>query len=469
MSAAIERPGVSEAPAAQDPTMVLLVDDEPAVLTALTRLLRPDGIRVMTAGGGSEALELLETHAASVGVVMSDYAMPGMNGAELLHSVRLRWPDLTRVLLTGNADLTAASRAVNEGQLSRLYMKPWQPDQIRQAVAQALDEYRMLAENRRLRALADEQAIRLEHMNQHLERLVIERTSELEQANVQLHRSLLETVRLLLTSLEHRLPRRAAQCKEVARLAGRLAERAGMDTDEARRVQVAALVHDVGLMTLPDSIVRRAPAELSMSARAQYQGHPAVGQRMLSSVAELTDIATWIRHHHERWDGRGYPDRLAGESIPLPSRIIALADGYLEAVASETGTEKRWRDAQKLAGAYDPELLQLLDDEVVGNAAPKKVRAVANGPLPMQRGQSDAGIYDDVQTTTVAVETLRTGMVLVDEVRTTSGTVLLRAGERLTADRLVRIQELYREGVLVTTSVAVAVGTLVTASAPPIA
>jgi hypothetical protein len=87
----------------------------------------------------------------------------------------------------------------------------------------------------------------------------------------------------------------------------------------------------------------------------------------------------------------------------------------------------------------------------------------------MQRGQSAAGVYDDVQTTTVAVETLRIGMVLVDEVRTTSGTVLLRAGERLSADRLVRIQELHREGVLVTTSVAVAVGTLVTASAPPIA
>src|SRR5260370_19559644 len=163
-------------------------------------------------------------------------------------------------------------------------MQPWQHAQIRQAVAQALAEHRMLAENRRLQALADEQAERLAQMNQHLERLVAKRTSELEQANLQLHRSLLEIVRLLLTSLEHRLPRRAAHCKEVARLAGTLAERAGMSTEEARRVQVAALVHDVGLTTLPDSIVRRSPPELSMSARAQYQGHPVVGQRMLSSV-----------------------------------------------------------------------------------------------------------------------------------------------------------------------------------------
>jgi response regulator RpfG family c-di-GMP phosphodiesterase len=446
---------------AQDPLTVLFVDDEPAVLSALTRLLRPDGVRVLTAGDGVEALDILDSHAATVGVVMSDYSMPGMNGAELLRSVRERWPDITRVLLTGNADLTAASRAVNEGQLSRLFMKPWQPDQIRQAVTQALDEYRMLAENRRLRTLADAQAERLEHLNQHLERLVIERTSELEHANLQLHRSLLEIVRLLLTSLEHRLPRRAAHCKEVARLAGKLAERAGMGIEAARRVQVAALVHDVGLTALPDAIVRRSPAELSMAARAQYQGHPAVGQRMLSSVAELTDIATWIRHHHERWDGRGYPDRLAGDAIPLAARIIALADGYLEAVGADSGTARRWRDAQKFAGAFDPELLQVLDDELDGRSAHQNA-------LPNERAQSAAGIYDEVQTTTVAVETLRTGMVLVDEVRTTSGKVLLRAGERLTADRLQRIQEFYREGVLLTQKVAVAAGTVVTESAPPI-
>jgi hypothetical protein len=241
-----------------------------------------------------------------------------------------------------------------------------------------------------------------------------------------------------------------------------------MSTEEARRVQVAALVHDVGLTTLPDAIVRRSPAELSMSARAQYQSHPVVGQRMLSSVAELSDIATWIRHHHERWDGRGYPDRLAGEAIPVPSRIIALADGYLEAVGAENGTERRWLDAQKLAGAFDPELLQVLDEELGARSEQKKARNVVNGPLP-DRAESAASIYDDVRTTTVAVETLRTGMVLVDEVRTTSGTVLLRAGERLTADRLQRIQEFYREGVLVAKSVAVAVGTLVTESAPPIA
>jgi response regulator RpfG family c-di-GMP phosphodiesterase len=199
------------------------VDDEPLVLSALSRLVRPDGVRLLTAASGEEALALLEEQASSIGVIISDYAMPRMNGAELLQAVRRRWPDITRVLLTGNADLPSAARAVNEGELSRLYTKPWEPDEFRQAVAQALDQHRVVVDNRRLRALADEQALRLEQWNQRLEGLVAERTAELERANVRLQRGLLESVRMLLIALEQRLPQRSAQCKEVARLAGQLA------------------------------------------------------------------------------------------------------------------------------------------------------------------------------------------------------------------------------------------------------
>jgi response regulator RpfG family c-di-GMP phosphodiesterase len=449
---------------------VLAVDDEPSVLSALTRLLLPRGIRVLTATSGPAALLMLEEHAASIGVLMSDYAMPGMNGAELMHAVRLRWPDIVRVLLTGNADLAAAARAVNEGQLSQLYTKPWKADERRQAVTQAREQYRVVVENRGLRALADEQAVRLEELNQHLEGLVAERTSELAQANLGLQRGLLETVRLLLFSLEHRLPLRAARCKEVARLAGRLAERAGMDADAARRVQVAALVHDVGLIGLPDAILRRPPAELSMNARAVYQGHTALGERMLSAVDELTDMANWIRHHHERWDGRGYPDQLVGDAIPLPSRIIALADGYLEALMFEAGTALRWRTAQKMNQAFDPRLLQVLDDELVGTVMParEKPQSVSGGVSGRSpRRQPGAGV-EEVQTTAVAVARLRSGMVIFGEVYSTSGAVLVRSGERLTEERLQRLRQLGDEGLIETTEVEVTVGTLVTESAPPL-
>jgi len=413
---------------------ILAVDDEPSVLEAIKRLLRPDGINVRTANAGDEALRLLERDADSIGAIVTDYAMPGMSGAELLRISYQRWPDITRVLLTGNADLEAASRAVNEGQVSRLYTKPWQPAEFRQAIAQALDQNRVLTDNRRLRALAEGQAASLEQWNHRLETQVAERTAELEQANLSLQRGLLGTVQLLLGMLEQRLPDRAARCREVARLAARLAERAGLPKPEIRWVQVAALIHDLGLASLPDSLLRRPPAELLLTQRTQYERHPLIGQKMLSRVEELTGLATWVRHHHERWDGMGYPDRLAGTAIPLPSRIIALADAYLEAASFESGAAPMWRRAQLIAGAYDPDLLTLLDEELNG--------------VPMPAEPSDARV-------TVAVEKLQVGMVLAESIRTTSGSILLADGEILTQEHIARVLSFSQNAVLQTRVVAI--------------
>jgi diguanylate cyclase (GGDEF)-like protein len=159
---------------------VLAVDDDPKVTAALVRLLRPDGVRVLAATSGEEALRLLDEHAASIGVVVSDFAMPGMTGADLLRDVRLRWPEITRVLLSGKADLAGAARAVNEGHLFRLYTQPVQPNEFRAGIMQALEQHRLVCENRRLRVQTEEQAAQLEQWNQELEVLVAERTAELE-------------------------------------------------------------------------------------------------------------------------------------------------------------------------------------------------------------------------------------------------------------------------------------------------
>jgi response regulator RpfG family c-di-GMP phosphodiesterase len=347
---------------------VLLVDDDEPLLAAMSRLLRPDGLRVLIAPGGSRALEVLEND-DSIGVIVSDYAMPGMNGAELLRAVRLRWPDITRILATGNADLTAAAHTVNEGQVSRLMTKPCDPDQFREAVGAGLAQHQLVLENRRLRKVGEEQAASLAEWNVRLEELVSQRTTELEQANASLQRGLLDSVRVLVGFLERRLPERAARCREAARLAGRLAERAALPAEMIRRIQLATLVQDIGLVGLPDPVLRQRPDEMPMATRTQYEQHPIIGQGTLGGVEQLVEIATWIRNHHERWDGRGYPDRLAGSDIPLPSRIIALTDGYIDAVQREGTTAVRWRNAQRAAGAYDPALVDFLDAEVENRPA----------------------------------------------------------------------------------------------------
>jgi response regulator RpfG family c-di-GMP phosphodiesterase len=415
-------------PASSSHSMSLLVvDDDPAVLDAVARLLRADGIRVSRALGGEQAIAYLEEYAASTGAIMTDYAMPGMNGAELLRIVRKRWPDLVRLLLTGNADLAAAARAVNEGHVSRLFTKPWQPDQLRQAVAEALEQHELVLENRRLRELADEQSRRLELWNQQLESLVSERTAEVGRTNLSLQRALLDTVRLMVGFLDWRLPQRADRCRKVARLAGRLAQRAGMSQEEVRQVQVAALVHDVGLLGLPDALLHRPPAELLPGGRSQYQRHPVLGQTLLSSVEQLAQMGLWIRHHHERWDGKGYPDGLGGPAIPMPARLIALADGHLEAVELEGGTAQRWRQLQRgTVGAFDPNLVPLLDAEIMGR--------------PMDLAPGDERLR--------SIADLAPGMVLAEPITTVSGAVLLRSSEVLTAEHVARVRKLQSEGVL---------------------
>jgi response regulator RpfG family c-di-GMP phosphodiesterase len=436
---------------------VLTVDDEPTFLAAMSRLLRPSGRRILTADGGASAITLLEHHADSIGVVVTDYTMPGMNGAELLGVVRLRWPDITRVLLTGNADMASAAAAVNEGGLSSLFTKPVQPEEFRQAITQSLAHHWSLVETRRLRTIADEQAARLELWNARLETLISERTRELERANVSLRRGMLETVRLLLVMLQQRLPHRTAHYRAVARLAGRLAERAMQSPEELGAIQAAALIHDIGLVSLPDILLR--PGLVPITRRAEYERHAALGQQMLGSVKELAEMAGWIRHHHERWDGAGYPDRLAGSAIPLPSQIIALAAGFNDAVAREGGSAASWRWVQGQAGEFDPVLVDYLEDEINGRPSGSDPIADPLQPtlVPTDR-QVDVESGGRMQATQSGQEShgfdlnelpmrrLRAGMVLGGSILTTSGIILLRQGETLTDRQIERLRNLVAEG-----------------------
>jgi response regulator RpfG family c-di-GMP phosphodiesterase len=143
-------------------------------------------------------------------------------------------------------------------------------------------------------------------------------------------------------------------------LVGRLALLAGLTPEESRSVQVAALLQDVGLIALPDQLLRVGTAGLSASERAHYQRHPVIASETLGG-GSFGQIGAWIRHHHERWDGTGYPDGLAGEDIPKSARVVALATGYIEAVSREGGRAVNWRREQVVNGAFDPSLLGHLE------------------------------------------------------------------------------------------------------------
>ncbi|MCB1968144.1 MAG: response regulator, partial [Candidatus Accumulibacter sp.] len=163
------------------PATLLLVDDEPSILSALRRLFRPCGYRILTAESGAAGLELLGHE--DVDLIISDMRMPEMDGAQFLERVRAEWPRVVRILLTGYADITSTVNAINKGEIYRYISKPWDDNDIVLIVRDALERQRLQRENTRLLALTQSQNEELKVLNSGLEARVRERTVELEQVN----------------------------------------------------------------------------------------------------------------------------------------------------------------------------------------------------------------------------------------------------------------------------------------------
>ena len=162
----------------------------------------------------------------------------------------------------------------------------------------------------------------------------------------------------------------AAPRVSVADVAARVARRLGLDAEEAELIRVAGGLNDIGKLALPDELLEK-PGPLDEAERRTVEQHPQIGYRILSSLG-VDPVATWVLHHHERWDGRGYPAHLSGEQIPLGSRILFVADAY-EAMTSD----QTWRRAmppavalaelERCAGTqFDPEVVAAFVSEVRG-------------------------------------------------------------------------------------------------------
>lgn len=315
------------------PPTLLFVDDEPNMLSALRRLFRPQGYRILTAGSAAEGLALLEKEA--VDLVISDMRMPEMDGAHFLEIVRARWPDTVRILLTGYADVASTIAAINKGEIYRYISKPWEDNDILLLVRHALERQRLEQEKRRLEALTARQNEELRELNASLEAKVQERTQDLrrtmatlEKAHEQLKKSFITSVRIFSNLLELRAGGMAGHSRRVADLARAIALRMGLKDSELQDLVFAAMLHDTGKIGLPDYLLGKPFNTLDKDEREQVMKHPVTGQHALLALDRLRNAALLVRHHHERFDGQGYPDHLAGFAIPLGARILAVANDY---------------------------------------------------------------------------------------------------------------------------------------------
>lgn len=312
---------------------LLLVDDEANILSSLRRLFRPEGYRVLTAESGDEALELLA--AESVDLILSDMRMPGMTGAQLLATACERYPGSVRILLTGYADMASTIDAINLGQIYRYVSKPWDDNELRLIVRDALAHERLKRENERMSRTIAEQNEQLRQFNTELEAKVQARTSELsaalstvDKAHRELRQSYMATVRIFCDLIESRSPLLKGHGRRVADLARSIARSLGVGDADQQTLVLAGMLHDMGKIGFPDELLAKPFSTLHAEERGTVMLHPARAETLLIGITPLREAAGIIRGHHEHFDGTGYPDGIAGLAIPRLARILAVANAY---------------------------------------------------------------------------------------------------------------------------------------------
>ncbi|MBL8414300.1 MAG: response regulator [Propionivibrio sp.] len=417
-------PAPIPAPASGDavaPWRILCVDDEANILSALRRLFRQNGYQISVAGGGAEGLQILVTQ--EFDLIISDMRMPEMDGARFLEQVFKRYPDTVRILLTGYADIASTIEAVNKGQIYRYVSKPWNDQELLLIVRQALDLKALQREKLRLEALTARQNEELKALNLSLEEKVQARTQELALANEKLKGSFITSVKVFSNLIELREGNLAGHSRRVADLARKIANKLGMTPRETQDVFLAGLMHDIGKIGLSDHLLAKAVTQMSGDDLGAYRKHPVKGEQSLMALEELRGAAKIIRAHHERFDGQGYPDALAGLSISLGARVLAVANDYdglqigIVAPRRLSPEDARKMIANGRGKRYDPTVVDAFL-AVLGGVEPERTAEIA-----------------------VPVADLKPGMVLSRDLMTRDGVLLLAADYLLDASLIRQIRD----------------------------
>lgn len=348
---------------------VLLVDDEESILNSLRRLLRSQPYEILLADSGAKALEILQER--PVDLVMTDARMPNMDGATLLAQIRKLYPSTLRILLTGYADVDMMTKAINEGQLYRYLSKPWNDEELVQALRQALAHQHSENERQRLEALNREQNQQLKTLNATLEKRVASRTAELQQTADMLDLAYEELKRSYVTGTEVfslianlRLPKAKQTNRQIIELIRVYSRLHCLDESTDRDLTMAAALYNIGKLSWTDNMMITPVDLLHHNELELYRAYPKQSESLLMTLDPMKDAARIILHHQERWDGSGFPDHLKGEAIPFGSRLLKLAVDFIELqrgliLERQMNSDEALVYIRKYAGKlYDPDMVE---------------------------------------------------------------------------------------------------------------
>ena len=321
---------------------ILFVDDEPAILRSYQRFVGLD-YDVDTALGGEEGLKMLQEN-GPYGVVVSDMRMPGMNGAEFLTVVRQNFPDSVRMLLTGQADMQDTIAAVNHGRIYRFLTKPCPPETLGQALDEGLELFRL-------------------------------RRAEKELLEQTLH----GTIKLLGDILSIVSPDLFSRSVRIRDLANKLAQ--ALDLEDVWKVDVAAMLSQIGCITIPKEIVDKkyAGKDLSQNELETYFKHLTAGKELLGNIPRLEEIAEAVSYQEKHYNGGGHPyDDVREDDIPVVARILKVAHDYDLEKSQGASHAAAMSQLRTLSEHYDPKVIEALKELFTGVEAEyivKEIRA----------------------------------------------------------------------------------------------
>jgi hypothetical protein len=330
---------------------ILCVDDEVNILSSLKRMLSLAGYDVLTANSGDEGLKILQE--TLVDIIISDMRMPGMNGVQFLQKAKEIKPNAIKLLLTGNADFNDAISAINDGGIFRYLNKPWNDSEFLETIRSSIEVISLRIENQNLLDLTIKQNQELNDLVVNLENKVIERTSDITNANLKLRDSYISSIKAFANLIELRQKKLFIHSKQVADLSLKLAKKMQLSEKDSQDIFIAGLLHDIGKIGLNDRVLFTKITDLPYSDLDEYKEHPIVGSLCLFGLEDLDSIIEIIKHHHERFDGNGFPSQLKGEAIPLGARIVGLAETFFELIEGDlSSAPKSQNDAVKLILKY---------------------------------------------------------------------------------------------------------------------
>jgi response regulator RpfG family c-di-GMP phosphodiesterase len=387
---------------------ILVVDDEAVITLSFKETLSREGYQVAAENDPLEALQRLKDQAYAL--LLVDQRMPRLSGLEFLSQAKLIQPDATRILMTGVLNLDTVINAINQGEIYRFIVKPWLREELLVTVKNGVQRYELIRRNAELQRATMAMNEKLAQLNKSLEQQVgrqAEQSHKHAELNLALQKDLHRSVELCLKTMEIFHPNLGEQARRVGDLCRIIAEDLKLSPEQRQVFEYSAWLHDIGLMSVPRRLIRlwqRNPSSLNSAELKLIQQHPILGQELIGVMHHLVDVGAVIRAHHERFDGQGFPDQLAGEEIPWLARLLAVVTSFVETSVDEPTALEQIK--QRSGTLYDPEA----------------VRAFLRNQSYMARSPKEREVL---------LAELKAGMVVARGIYTAEGLLLIPDGQTL--------------------------------------